>query len=247
MLAGFHHYDFECTLPVQIPGSFEAKHGSITYKILVKADIPWAIDKEIKRTITVVRVEDLNLHMNAFFPVKSELTRSFCSLTSCSVDSCILTLTTHQSGYVPCQVLPFHLKFYNKSEIKICYTRVTLRRVIIYLSDSPSIKGKVKSENMAQIHFDKLPEIDHVTSCKGELKIPPNLHPSNEHCCRVVKVSYELLIEAVPEGCRSNIKLKTPIIIGTMPIRNAQSTEELHAHNSHQPGQYNGEILFIIN
>lgn len=264
MLAGSHDFKFECTLPSEIPGSYEASQGSIEYKVVVKADVPWAIDDEIKQKFTIVRDEDLNLHTNAFFPIKNEKIQQFCVFQpmkmGCGSETCLMTVSIPQSGYVPGQILCYRLEIHSKSKISIFNTRAALRQVITYLSDVPNTKTLVDPSLLTPYQVMALTKNGDFYSYEGAIEIPSESHPSNDHCCRVLKVSYDLLIEADIDGVLSRIQLKTPIIIGTIPIRSdsrmrtqspltiasVPTISELHPHNSSQPGRYNGELFCSI-
>lgn len=50
------------------------------------------------------------------------------------------------------------------------------------------------------------------------LSIPQVMLTSNSRYCQVVKVSYELKVEAVVSGCHRNITFKFPIEIGSVPL-----------------------------
>lgn len=263
ILVGIHRYDFECTLPLDIPGSYQTFLGIIEYKVQVKVDIPWAIDKNKEKRFTVVRVEDLNLNFMAFIPIKIETTKALCSILNCSRKPCILTLSIPHCGYVPGQDLPFQIEFRNKSDVSISYTNAALNRNTTYLSDTPFIKAKVKSEFIARVHIRRMNKNKDIYTYEGTLRIPSNLHPSNVHCSRKLKVSYELVIEVVLVGCHSNVKIETAIIIGSIPITNADdllaeylrskrgesasapTAEEIEDHNSSKPGRYNGTFFFL--
>ena len=50
------------------------------------------------------------------------------------------------------------------------------------------------------------------------LKLPKNLMPSNSRTCQIVQVSYHVEVEAIVSGCHKNVVLRTPVVIGTVPI-----------------------------
>lgn len=50
------------------------------------------------------------------------------------------------------------------------------------------------------------------------LTIPKTIPNSNGMLCNVITISYELKIQATPEGCHFDIDLKTPVSIGSDPL-----------------------------
>lgn len=50
------------------------------------------------------------------------------------------------------------------------------------------------------------------------LTVPNPIPNSNGLWCNVITISYELKVEAWPEGCHFNIVLTSPIVIGSDPL-----------------------------
>ena len=98
--AGIHRYNFECQLPAQLPGSFEAKHGHVRYHIEACLDIPWRFDEETTLQFTVVQNDDLNRFSDLKLPCQNEIVKTFCCLF-CESEPLFITVTIPCSGFAP--------------------------------------------------------------------------------------------------------------------------------------------------
>jgi Arrestin (or S-antigen), C-terminal domain/Arrestin (or S-antigen), N-terminal domain len=214
---GTHRYEFACQLPPMLPGSFEAKHGRVSYRIKAVLDIPWGFDKESTLLFTVVSHDDLNLDPALKIPCHCEEIKRFCCCF-CLSDPLIMTVTLSKTGFVPGEVIPVKIVFKNTSSTDIDATRMSLSRHIRYNSNTPRSKTKHEHEKLIQSQFG---------GCKRgqqkpyqcNLTLPSTLLKSNAKICRVVQVSYEVKIEAVASGCCSNnIVFRIPITIGSIPL-----------------------------
>lgn len=56
-----------------------------------------------------------------------------------------------------------------------------------------------------------------------DFMIPQIMVTSNSRYCNVVQVSYELVVEADVSGCHTNLEVRIPIVIGSVPIISEQS------------------------
>ena len=60
LTTGTHEYPFTCSLPTNLPSSFESDYGRIRYTIKATLDRPWKFDHETKMAFTVISALDLN-------------------------------------------------------------------------------------------------------------------------------------------------------------------------------------------
>lgn len=58
--AGEHKFPFTCTLPENLPSSFESDFGHVRYTVKAILDRPWKFDQEVKAAFTIVLPFDLN-------------------------------------------------------------------------------------------------------------------------------------------------------------------------------------------
>jgi hypothetical protein len=76
--AGAHTYPFSCSLPPQLPCSFEGEFGYVRYTIKVTLDRPWKFDQDTKMAFTVISPVDLNQMEKAAEPFKLAMDKTFC-------------------------------------------------------------------------------------------------------------------------------------------------------------------------
>lgn len=214
--AGSYKYNFAVDLPKLIPGSLSGEHGSIDYKIEAVLDIPWRFDKEVKKSFTVVRHDNLNDHADLKIPLKQEEVKTFCCFF-CQSGPCIITTTIPFGGYAVGQGIPIRIEYANRSNTEIESTFVKLKRTYSYTSSTPHSKTKTDTT--------KLVEFTVGGARKGQtniidciMNIPPTAVNSNSRYCRVFQVSYFLEIVGVVGGCHSNPKIILPIQIGSVGI-----------------------------
>lgn len=129
--SGTHRYDFACSLPIQLPASFEASHGHIRYNVEAVLDIPWRFDKESKVKFTLARLNNLNDFPDLKLACRSEEIKRFCCLF-CESQPLMMTVTLPFSGFVPGQNIHVTINYNNKSDVEVNRTQISLKRIIRY-------------------------------------------------------------------------------------------------------------------
>jgi hypothetical protein len=235
---GEYNYPFSVVIPVTCPTSLETFHGKIRYVLTGTVDIPWAFDKHITRTITVLSPVDLNLIPGLLQAVSVVETKKFGCCCFESSDPCEGHLSVSKGGYVSGEVLNFGAKVNNKSERKI--------RMRVKLWQNATLKTSSKSRTFSTDigGFSFYKEIDSNSSevWNSNFQIPP-VCPSLNFLCRIIDVNYSVNIELDASGCASSLDVKVPILIGTIPLRqannNAGFTYERFKIDSNQPSSQN--------
>ena len=129
--SGTHRYKIKFQIPDLVPASFEARQGKICYHVEAVLDVPWGFDKEFKVKFKVARNDDLNHQPELKLGSHNEEIKRFCCL-GCESDPLIVTLKLPFIGFVPGQGIPYDIKYVNKSDVAVCETKISLRRVIRY-------------------------------------------------------------------------------------------------------------------
>lgn len=213
---GIHRYEFEFTLPPQLPGSCETICGEVRYEIVADLDIPWRLHESTTKKLNIVRIEDLNLQPDLKLAVRNEEIVTFCCFF-CASDPCMVTLKLPFSGYVPGQYIDFEIDFHNKSDIDLIETLVVLQKTIRYESDLPEKNVHCEINDVTKVKVPKVSgKVERLH--EGRIQIPREIQLSNSHCCRIIQISYDLKIEVVTVGCHGNISIQTPITIGSIPL-----------------------------
>lgn len=223
LTSGVHRYEFSTVLSTALLSSVEGKYGSIKYEIEAKLDISWIFMGEIKKPFKVLRTLDLSERTELLAKVECEEAEAFCCcwlllccLCCCFNEYCTVTLTLPKSSFVPEEMLEFNVSINNLSHVDIAALRATIRRVITYNSDIPVVKSKTSTEDVIEMTIHGV-KGKRKSSHTSKIQIPKDVIPTNSQCSRILQVSYELLIEAIAEGCHVNVEVKAPIMIGSSP------------------------------
>ena len=129
--SGTHRYNLIFQVPVLVPASFEAKHGSIRYHVEAVLDVPWGFDTEFKVQFRVARNIDLNYQPELKLGSHNEEIKRFCCLC-CESDPLMVTLKLPFIGFVPGQGIPYEIWYVNRSDVAVRGTKISLRRIIRY-------------------------------------------------------------------------------------------------------------------
>lgn len=226
-------------MPALLPTSFEAKHGSIRYLITVVIDRPWKFDLTYKVAFTVLKQLDLNYENPALkIPTKMEIVDTFyCGF--CKTAPLFLAASIPMSGYVSGQSINVSVEINNESRIDVEDIKITLKKIILYNSQTPRTNTKEEILNEAEIRCGGVQKRNK-TKFDQKLVIPA-VPPSNLNYCRVLNVSYEIQVQAKISGLHKNPIIKLPITIGTVPLNIQIPQIHFPSAPSHTPsptGQY---------
>lgn len=83
-------------------------------------------------------------------------------------------------------------------------------------------------------------------SIQRDFMIPPIMVMSNSRYCNVIQVSYEIVVEADVSGCHTNLEVRIPIVIGSVPIISEQIMTDAAQMNA-QPGMTSVPIVTQYN
>ncbi|XP_033226506.1 arrestin domain-containing protein 17-like isoform X2 [Belonocnema kinseyi] len=225
---GEHLYPFEYVLPPDLPSSLESDLGHIRYRVESTIDQPWNFDEAIKETITVFSNYDLNTDCRASESVVVEGSKTFitCSSFGCCYPSppLLVNYSLPVRGYVPGQTIPIKVNIKNESGVEVSSVKLSLEKCVTHRINRPGsdIRTNCKWTTVAEVSTSPL-EHNRIVSFKQILKVPP-LPPSNLNHHRIIDVKYSVILEVFVNGwCRKNLKIDTPVIIGTVPLSNYQS------------------------
>lgn len=207
-----------------MPSSFEGHHGHIRYNVEAVLDIPWGFDKDFTLPFTVLKQEYLNQWPDLKLPIQLEMIKSLCCFP-CQSKPLYLQVSIPYSGFTPGQIIPMTVEMRNKSNIMINRVKFIIKRLIENISDSPYEKSRFESDKMYEVYGEGVSEEETATRIQN-IEIPMILCNSNEHCSRVIKLTYELVVTFETEGCHIDPELTIPIRIGSVPF-----TFETPIHN----------------
>lgn len=231
--AGFHKFNFSCVLPPQLPTSFESKYGYIRYQIKVEMERPWKFDLKFCFAFTVIKVLDLNYESPALRnKLKNELTKTF--FFGLSSKALYVSAEIPVSGFVSGQTIPISININNDSSVEVDETKISLKKIIHYNSQTPRRKTKERVESAAEIRHAGVP-----AKSKGNIEVQlslPPVPPTNIAFCQVIQVNYEIHVVAKVGGIHRSPVIRLPLTIGTVPLMSQQYMSLPPAPNWQQPG-----------
>ncbi|KAM7361426.1 arrestin domain-containing protein 3-like [Cochliomyia hominivorax] len=212
---GKHTYTFNIPLPLECPTSIEGKYGHIRYEIILKINRYYRFDNIYKKPITIIKNIDLNLNPNLKQPVCDETVKTV-GIKPFSSGKIFCTLKAPFGAFAPGQLLKYALHIKNQSKSDIEGYFVEFKKKITFTANSPSKSKRSTKDILASksCRQNCLRLTNRVI--EGEIYIPstpPSTLPND-----IIYVEYKLKVILQLSGLSSNMELKIPIIIGTIPI-----------------------------
>eukprot|EP00092_Neocalanus_flemingeri_P026417 GFUD01028635.1.p1 GENE.GFUD01028635.1~~GFUD01028635.1.p1 ORF type:complete len:421 (+),score=80.89 GFUD01028635.1:75-1265(+) len=212
--AGDHEFPFQFQLPLNIPSSFAGKYGKIVYNITAVVDRPWRFDHETVAFFTVVGIYDLNLDPKAMNPQSLSDHKTLCCLC-CTTGPISATVKVDRSGYVPGETIFLQALADNKSSRIMTKTVVRLVQKITFKANR---RDNVEEYIIFEYKKGAIAPGESDSWHDTALKIP-TLPPSDLPYCNNIVIRYTLEFRVEPSGAGFDLKLKVPIVIGTIPLR----------------------------
>jgi hypothetical protein len=227
MEAGEYNYPFEYILPLSLPYSAEGKFGEIYYGIKIIVDIPHELDKEIRLPITVIRYEDLNALPLLKYPKVEEISKTYCYLWLCCVQSKPLTVkaTIPYSGFSPGSKMPIFIEIDNQSHVDVRCIKMTLKGLHTFHFDYPSTAKHVEKYRL-DYKLTMGCQAKKTIKLEEHLRAPEMLMPSNDRQSKIFQITYVLKICAIVSEPHKSLFLYLPLTIGSFPLTSIKSSKE---------------------
>ncbi|XP_043494820.1 arrestin domain-containing protein 17-like isoform X2 [Polistes fuscatus] len=203
-------YPFSLTLPENLPCSFEGRYGRVRYSIRALLDIT-SVYRFSTNIIpfTVAPTLDLNRDSLAPLPVSEKQSKVYMGQT----ESLNMSMSLPVRGYVPGQTIPIQILLKNYSN------------VIMYHATEKSRKHK-------EIVVEIEQPIDKNCESYDIVFDVPAVPPTGMIHCNIIDVLYTLKAEACVDVSewyyrmfQKNLKLRTNVIVGTIPLRNYEDPQ----------------------
>lgn len=213
-----HFYKFSCLLPAHIPYSIERKqkkvHGSIHYTVNVSLDMPCNLILHAQETFRVNQDEDLKFFPELNLPIEVDKIKTFCCLC-CKSKPLLITAFVPRSGYALGEEILLTISIVNRSSTDVVSTVIKLVKIETFTSQSPDERILRLRENVSELQCNGAKAGERV-SFEELIKIPRAIPITNQRCCRVFKVSYELKITARTLGLSSSPEIHIPIHVAAI-------------------------------
>jgi Arrestin (or S-antigen), C-terminal domain/Arrestin (or S-antigen), N-terminal domain len=209
--AGTHQYDFNYPLIDSLPASFYTKRCSINYNISAFLNVPFGVGENVQESFTVVRPDDVKLYPELNIPLNFEETKTFRFLFW-KGDPFVMRVTIPQSVFPVGHFIPIKFKYSNKSITRILSTEIHLQRTIEYKVLTPrEVSRKEEKIVVEKTERGVKPKCDEEFDCS--FYIPETLSVSTQNMCKIIKISYKLVILAIVDEMYSNILCEFPVVL----------------------------------
>lgn len=238
---GEYNFPFTYKLPFNLPYSVDAEFASIQFWIKAKLNVGFVLDLEHTLPFTVIRNDDLNNYPELKKPIEIEAIKKL----TCVSKPLIIIVKLEKSGFALGESVRITIEYQNKRNIHVKRTLIELIKYEKLVNQGAStfrasrcvplkngyrrsgfgvgranadtlIKGtKIANERAVGDTKNSNASIEHY------LKIPENIHTSNEKLSKMYQISYKLKITAVFDGLFATKQIiKIPITIGNVAIVN---------------------------
>ncbi|XP_014098604.3 arrestin domain-containing protein 17 [Bactrocera oleae] len=213
---GKHTYNFACKLPENCPTSFEGLHGCVRYIVKVTLLIPWKFNQTYTRGFTVMKMLDLNYESPQLkIPITSENYRSYCC-GPCKTEPLKMQIQLPQAGYVPGQRIPINALVINNTNIPVAEVHYALIMLVRYSSPAPAVNSCLERITMTTAKSESV--LRKCTRSLTQELLVPATPPTCLRSCSIIRISYQLEVEARMKGWYSSQTITIPIFIGNVPL-----------------------------
>lgn len=148
-----------------------------------------------------------------------EFSKTFCCWC-CRTKPVFISASLERGGFVPGQIINVSVDINNESSYDFEDVKISLKKVIRYNSQVPTMKTKEEVMTEAEIRHGQVKRYSKHNFIQ-QLTIPP-VPPSNINYCRVLNVTYEVQVKCKGPTFSIDPLIKLPITIGTIPFHGQQ-------------------------
>jgi len=206
---GRYQLGFSLELPAVLAPSFEAKHGSISYKVQVTINRTWKLTGKSSRPFYVLRVADNTPPLFDMTPVESSLIKTPGFLPN-------------DCGPITARVCVLRVKYLPGEDIIVCadilnQTGRSIKSSKILFVQHVTFRAEQKVKEVSQIlhkkkrgKFRKCELWDQVP-----IPVPASIEPSRLPFCNIMDVSYSIQLIVNPGRLYKKLRVRSNVLIGT--------------------------------
>ncbi|CAF0761104.1 unnamed protein product [Brachionus calyciflorus] len=236
-------FPFFIELPNNLPTSFEHEVGQIRYTLSAKIEIPWAFNKNTKKSFTVLGQYDLNENPSLRLGLGVSDQKYLCCWP-CRSDPIIANFSLMKGGYVPGEGIVFDITVNNKSNRLISRMSVSLIQKIKFKAN---YRTKLSYRTIENFRFPSSVQERSIVKWDNSVLIIPPICPTSDGRCKIIDVSYLVLFDFCASGLSLTKEMLIPIVIGTIPLRPQVEriwNDELISYEECKFGPYPDKISF---
>lgn len=205
-----------CTLPQNLPSSFQGQFGAVRYMLRVFVDMG-RIEEINETEFKVYTPLDLNNLPHLRYPKTIEMSRDFC----CWIwRHGPLNISAHvpYTGFVPNQNVPITIECENGSNVDLNACKVYIKQIATFHCTDPKRETRTDEQQICETKLDGVQK--HTTKQVHGVLTIPDVKSTNLTKCAIIEVKYVLKMKGVTTGANGNLFNEVPITIGTIPFTN---------------------------
>lgn len=171
-------------------------------------------------------------------------------------------------GFVPGQTVPLEISVRNDSNVRVSKLRIVLKKVrpaslilllLLLFNDYDDHDRQVvtyHTREKSRRHKEIVMEIELPVSKKDErleeMFDIPSVPPTGMHYCTLIDVQYALKVEACVDltewyyrMLQKNLKIRTNVIVGSVPLNNYEDALVVDHENGGDRGKFNGLLTSV--
>jgi len=225
---GDHRYPFRFQMPREIPESFQAPCGSVSYSCKTIVNLPSASSPnpvnssnyQFEKPFIVKAHLDINIVPNANTPVGFCNTKKLYRFMCLPVGSLKITIIANQKAFIVGNDIKLQIMIKNKTSKPLQLFEIYLRRITIFLDNATgSIYGH-QGPPLVAVAIADCHQFGQTSVNEVILKVPTTTPPSRLGMgCNIMKVEYYIEIILCTSKIMTSataIRLQMPIFIGTV-------------------------------
>lgn len=214
-MAGNHGFQFDYTLPRDLPSSYEGRWGSVKYSVKATLSRPGRFDIERDAELTVSAHLDLNDDTDFARPIGGlgEFNPGLMCFRSGPIG---VELRVHRRGYVSGDRIQLSADVENTSAYKLRRCRIALMQHVTYRSGR-----KLRKTTTCVTAVDKDDVLPRTTAHwhNDSVAVPDDLPPSSMKSQRNIDIRYTLAVVMRYSRWSTEFSLPVTVVIGTVPLR----------------------------
>ena len=171
--------------------------------------------EEVKRNTILIGILDLNLYPSLSLAGVSTGSKTLFCLC-CMSGPISVTVYTNKSGYVPGERIIVNAEIENLSNLNIRASHVKLMQVTTYME---SRRTQTKKTELVTISRGVI-KYGTTIYYEDTVVVVPSVPPSGKVRTGSIDNQYSLELHVDPSFLVSNLEVKIPIVIGTIPFTN---------------------------
>ncbi|XP_059848395.1 arrestin domain-containing protein 5-like [Hypanus sabinus] len=221
--AGTHDFQFSYKLNDSLPSSFNGKHGKIHYHVRALCTATSGTIALVEKDLKIQETFNLNMDPANKLPLVFAAERDI-SYWCWKFPGVAMNVTVDKSGFVPGDDIIITCEISNQTPKYLRLISYTIAAEIKYKAFIQEAfcdhyRELIEKTNLKtmQARIEAPPR--QVTKILGSLQLPKPMFVTDMSRCKIISVSYQLVVAIPIPAHRIMVTTTAPIKIGTVPVR----------------------------